>query len=194
MAARSLPPIFQEPPDDLDSDWRHGVLLVGVGMVETMGWIELARAYRSAAMVLVGRALEHGVEWDAAHSALFLCRHTLELYLKAIVQDGTMTAPVSGNGHGLGSLGARLAQLLKGHYWAEDVERLCAFIDEFDAIDPKAMVFRFPDGGSRTFKGDYPPQGYEIWVDFRQMAKTLEVVFNALDTVYLNKGRLIGDA
>src|SRR5881394_3775581 len=36
-------PIFQEPPDDLDETWRHGILLNGAGVG---AYLDLARSYR----------------------------------------------------------------------------------------------------------------------------------------------------
>ena len=186
--AERLPPIFQEPPDDLDGDWRHGVLLAGLGEYQTMGWIESARAYRDAALALVERALSRGVEWDEAHPALFLCRHTLELYLKAVLPDWKDHLPKKDqNKHAVAPLAARLAEVLEGRYRTEEIERLCAFIDEFGKIDPKAMVFRFPDGATETFKkatDSTPP--FELWVDFRQLSETMVLIYDALERVWLN--------
>jgi hypothetical protein len=82
-----VPSVFQEPPDEIDSDWNHGVLLVGLGTYPQLEWLEAARAYSSAAMHLLDRALQDGVQWDNAHPALFLCRHSVELYLKAAVPE-----------------------------------------------------------------------------------------------------------
>lgn len=186
--AERLPPIFQEPPDNLDGDWRHGVLLVGLGEYQAMEWIELARAYRGAALALVERALSRGVEWDEAHPALFLCRHTLELYLKAVLPDWKEHLPKEGrNSHAIAPLAVRLAEGLAGQYRTEEIERLCAFIDEFGKIDPKAMVFRFPDGATETFKNatdSTPP--VELWVDFRHLSETMVLIYDALERVRLN--------
>lgn len=186
-SSRTLPPIFQEPPDGLDGDWRHGVLLVGLGMYETMEWIDLARTYSSAALSLVERALAQGVEWDNAHPALFMCRHTLELYLKAIFPEWKSIAK-SENRHDVGKLGSALKQLLDGKYRDEDVERLCGFIDEFGRIDPKSMVFRFPDGATRSYKaGELSIPDHEIWVDFHHLLETMIQIFEALDIIWLNR-------
>ncbi|MFC3322660.1 hypothetical protein [Mesorhizobium cantuariense] len=71
-------PVFQEPPDELDADWTHGLLLVGIGQFPQIEWLEAARSYSAVAMHLVDRALSEGVQWDNAHPALFMCRHALE--------------------------------------------------------------------------------------------------------------------
>jgi hypothetical protein len=65
-----FPKVFQEPPDGLDSDWTHGVLLVGLRQFQSMEWLEAARVYSHTALHLIDRALSHGVEWDEAHPAL----------------------------------------------------------------------------------------------------------------------------
>ena len=50
-------PILQEPPDDLDETWRHGVLLCVPGM---QAHLELARNYRHVADDLLRAALKSG--------------------------------------------------------------------------------------------------------------------------------------
>jgi HEPN domain-containing protein len=177
-----LPFVFQEPPDELNSDWTHGVLLVGLGDFPTMEWFEAARAYSSVARHLVDRALKQGVAWDDAHPALFMCRHALELYLKTAIPD--WNAERSANGHNLSGLIARLRQDLQGRYRSENVEALCAFLRAFADIDPKAMVFRFPDGGLRSFGTSNHPS-HEVWVDFRALEVSIGAVFDALDRVCL---------
>lgn len=177
-----LPLVFQEPPDGLDSDWTHGVLLVGLERFPTMDWFEAARAYSSVARHLVDRALEHGVAWDDAHPALFMCRHALELYLKTAIPD--WNAGRAANGHDLSGLTARLRRDLQGRYRSEDVEALCTFLRAFAEIDPKAMVFRFPDGGLRSFGKSAHPS-HEIWVDFRALKASIGAVFDALDRLCL---------
>ena len=169
-------------PDELDSDWTHGVLLLGVGQFQSMEWLEAARVYSDTALHLIDRALSQGVRWDDAHPALFLCRHSLELYLKAAIPDWR-TAQV-GNGHDLAALTNQLRRDLEGRYRAADVERLCAFLREFANFDPKAMVFRFPDGGAHSFKGKAHPD-YENWVDFRGLKSSIQAVFSALDRLCL---------
>lgn len=177
-----FPKVFQNPPDGLDGDWTHGVLLVGVRQFQSMEWLEAARVYSATALHLIDRALANGVEWGEAHPALFMCRHSLELYLKAAIPDwGT---PKRGNGHDLAPLIDRLKAHLSVRYHAADVERLTSFLREFSEFDPKAMVFRFPDGGLRSVEDS--GMDYEVWVDFRALKTTIRSVFTALDHVCLN--------
>jgi len=74
-------PVLQEPPDELDETWRHGILLNGGGVNE---YLELARNYRQSAESLLDSALRNGEPRDWGHPVLFAYRHALELYLKII--------------------------------------------------------------------------------------------------------------
>jgi hypothetical protein len=180
-------PVFQEPSDELDADWTHGLLLVGIGQFPQIEWLEAARSYSGVALHLVERALSEGVYWDNAHPALFMCRHALELYLKTAISDW---ASIRGkNGHALAPLINRLRLDLKTLYHHSDVERLCQFLEEFSEIDPNATVFRFPDGKGNSTESKSLPH-YELWVDFRALKFTAQAVFRALDLVCLdNMGR-----
>lgn len=180
MRSRALPLVFQEPPDGLDSDWTHGTLLVGLGNFPTMEWLEAARSYADVARHLVDRTLEHGVDWADAHPALFMCRHALELYLKAAAPGWSTNQRK--NGHNLLPLIERLRRELSKRYRNQDVDTLCAFLRDFAEVDPKATVFRFPDGGPSSFKGGCC---HEIWVDFRSLKFSIAAVFGALDMVCL---------
>lgn len=187
VQTEQFPKVFQDPPDGLDSDWTHGVLLVGVKQFQSMEWLEAARVYSATALHLIDRALVNGVEWDEAHPALFMCRHSLELYLKAALPNWDMQKRV--NGHDLSPLIDRLKADLSGRYRAADIERLGSFLLEFSEFDPKAMIFRFPDGGLRSV-GDSHGMDYEVWVDFRALETNIRAVFDALDRVCLdNMGR-----
>ena len=175
-------PVFQEPPDELDADWTHGLLLVGIGQFPQIEWLEAARSYSAVALHLVDRALSEGVHWDNAHPALFMCRHALELYLKTAISDWASIRVK--NGHALAPLIDRLRLDLKAHYHHYDVERLCQFLQEFSEIDPNATVFRFPDGKGGSIEPRSPH--YELWVDFRALKLSAQAVFRALDLACLD--------
>src|SRR5207249_12268113 len=81
--------IFEEPPEELDESWTHGVL-VG-GMASATDSIEIACAYRTAADSLIAPALKSGEAWRFTYPILFLYRHALELHLKAILQPSKRT-------------------------------------------------------------------------------------------------------
>lgn len=182
-----LPPVFMEPPDGLDESWTHGFLLINHGDWQPLSDGDLAEVYRVATLRLIDSAIESGDLWRSSFPALFMCRHTLELYLKAIVPDWRklprQRKGMKSNGHDIGILAATLRDLLKSRYPNDQVEALCGFLEDFDMLDPKAMAFRFADGARSSFdKSEHrqaPP--VEIWVDFRNLRASIASVFDALE-------------
>jgi hypothetical protein len=185
-----------DPPDGLDESWTHGFLLVGHGDWQPLSDGDLAEVYREATLRLIDAAIDSGELWRSSFPALYMCRHTLELYLKSIVPDWrNLSKPSKGakpNGHDIGILAATLRDLLNSRYPADQVEALCSFLEDFDRLDPKAMAFRFADGARNSFEKSKhhqtPP--VEIWVDFRNLRTTIVAVFDALEK--LPSANLVG--
>lgn len=181
-----LPTVFMDPPDKLDETWTHGLLLIGHGDWQPLSDGDLASVYRDATLRLIDAALDSGDLWRSSFPALFMCRHTLELYLKSIVPNWRNLAGQSKgnkNGHDIGIISATLRDLLKSRYPDGQVEALCSFIEEFDRLDPKAMAFRFADGARASFSNSGPHSAppVEIWVDFRNLRTSIAAVFDALE-------------
>ena len=177
-----LPPVFQEPPDELDEEWTHGMLLVGAGQFPQWEWLEAARAYSETALRLVHEALNDGVRWNNGQPALFMCRHALELYLKAAIPDWKSLP--GRNRHALAPLIDKLRRDLETRYRVSDVALLCDFLKHFSDMDPKATLFRFPDGSGGMIGEEAP---VEVWVDFRALQSNLHIVLDALDRVCLEQ-------
>ena len=154
-------PILQEPPDDLDETWRHGILLNGGGVD---GYLELARSYKQSADALLEAALESGEPRDWGHPVLFAYRHSLELYLKII---GRMEEFI----HSLGECVRRIEK----RYRRRISSPVREWIIEFDSIDPIGTAFRYADDQAGTLK--YA----EVWVDFAQLKFAMSHVFQMLD-------------
>lgn len=181
-----LPAVFMDPPDGLDETWTHGFLLIGHGDWQPLSDGDLASVYREATLQLIDAALDRGDLWRSSFPALFMCRHTLELYLKSIVPDWRKLADQKKgkkNAHDIGIISLTLRNLLKSRYPVDQVEALCRFIEEFDRLDPKAMAFRFADGARASFSHSDPHRSppVEIWVDFRNLRTSIVAVFDALE-------------
>jgi hypothetical protein len=86
-------PILQEPPDDVDETWRHGILLVGGGVDRHLA---LAPNYRECEEAMLEAALKSGGPRDWGFPVLFAYRHTLELYLKIIGEIDDLHALAEG--------------------------------------------------------------------------------------------------
>ena len=161
-------PLIQEPPDDLDETWRHGILLVGGGRYE---YLELARNYRHVAETMLRTALEKDEVDGWAYPVLFAYRHTLELYLKLIGEIDEIT-------HSLG----RCVQLVEQRRKVTLPPPIREWILQLEQIDPTGTSFRYAGeeaGSSRYF---------EHWFDFRHFQFAMKRVFDALDMAILRVG------
>jgi hypothetical protein len=161
-------PILQEPPEDLDETWRHGIFLNGGGVD---GYLELARSYKQSAEALLESALKSGEPRDWGYPVLFAYRHSLELYLKVIGEIGEPT-------HSLKDC-IGLVEKRHGQRIGSPIRE---WIIEFDNIDPRGTAFRYADDQARTLR--YA----EFWVDFLQLRFAMSNVFQILDYAILQAG------
>ena len=154
----------------------------------------LAAAYGEATFAAIDPALENttlphrdGVP-EAAYPALYLARHTLELYLKGLIPDwGTLKGKQ--NAHQIDYLADHLARRINGQYHADQVEILSRFLNRIHAIDPRSAAFRFPDGTERDFSAaNISPPEVEFWINFRALRDSLKQVFEALDKIWAEAG------
>lgn len=158
-------PIFQEVPDDLDEEWTHGVLLNGM---YTRPMIEVARSYKYAADELVKEALSVQETHLLGYPIFFIYRHTLELYLKLILDDQTEARKI---GHDLGCLIRAVEEKLGGQASEWTRSRL----HEFDEIDPTSDLFRYAD------RAPDHPQHIETWVDLCQLKSVMDQLCEAFE-------------
>jgi len=161
-------PLIQEPPDDLDETWRHGMLLVGGGRYE---YLELARNYRHVAETLLRTALEKDELDGWAYPVLFAYRHTMELYLKLIAESDENT-------HSL----KKCVELVEKRHGVKLPSPIREWILELEEIDPAGTAFRYADADSSL------NQHYEQWFDFRHFQFAMKRVFDAIDMAILRVG------
>lgn len=169
--------IFTDPPDGLgEEDFYFGTFVPGMGSMEN---VEVARAFSEAADRLMEAAATRQESWEAAYPILFCYRHALEMYLKALLPEGTQ-------GHRLNDLVRLLMPYLQSHYSADDVAWLANRVAEFDRLDPKSTVFRYPDGPATSYQpGEHPDP--ELWGDFRRMQRAIAKLFRGLERVRLHR-------
>jgi hypothetical protein len=161
-------PILQEPPEDLDETWRHGVLWVGGHGQERF---ELARNYRYVAEKMLDQALKNDEARHWLCPVLFAYRHTLELYLKTIGNIDEHT-------HSL----AKCAALVEKRHGEKFHPRAKGWIEELDKIDPHP-------GTTFRYEGDQKQQDYaEYWVDLHQFKFAMSQVFEMIDRAILRMG------
>ena len=145
-------PLFREPPDDLNQEWRHGAVFSGMSEVADM--FALAESYKVAGDRLADVAVSSDSVFDSVCPVIFNYRHATELYLKA-------TIPHPEKNHDLLGLLRKFKGMLRSEFrttipsWMEDI--IIAFHD----CDPKGITFRYGGGEDR-----------EVWIDLLHI-KTL---------------------
>lgn len=158
--ARLHSPVFQDAPEEIDETWQHGALIGGMAMHD---WIQVARSYKMAADELVRQALAQFEPHEIDYPIFFLYRHSIELYLKAMLQ-----AKPEKN-HDIASL----VNLLEGEIgkkfggWVKD--RLM----DFDRIDKGSYMFRYPDSPDA--------KSPELWVDLHQLKAVMDSLTKAFE-------------
>lgn len=173
--------VFQD--HDGSDDRFPGFLLVDHGRTETAEAKMLAWAY--AQMTL--RAIDFGLDDldtpEAAFPALYLARHTLELYLKGLVPDWETRREKGNTRHHIDYLVDILHDRLVQRYDEAEIRSLSRFLHQFAMLDPRSMAFRYRDGAVVSF-GAAPLSDPEIWVDFIALRESLTLIFEALDKVW----------
>ncbi len=169
--------IFTDQPDGLgEEDFYFGTFVPAMGSMEN---VEVARAFSEAGDRLIEAAAARGESWEAAYPILYCYRHSLEMHLKASLPEGA-------RGHRLMDLFLLLKPYLDGRYPANEVAWLAQRVDEFDRLDPRSTVFRYPDAAGSSYHPGQRPDS-ELWVDFRRMQQEVMKLFRALEWVRLHR-------
>lgn len=169
-AARLQTPIFQDVPDEIDESWQHGCLISGMA---SRDWLSLARSYKLAGDVLVAQIMSRRNEpHDFDYPVIYLYRHSVELYLKTLLNESSLPLPPKG-GHNIEtlvrSLEAKAGKPVKT--WVKD--RLL----DFHRIDIKSDVFRYPEDIHTD----------ELWIDFHQLKTVMNRLAEAFEDYLFNK-------
>ncbi len=159
-------PLLQEPPDDLDETWRHGILLAYGAQYQ---YLELARSYRIIAESLLQSALEEDDLAGRAYPILFAYRHTLELYLKLIGE-------IAENTHSL----EKCVEMAEKRHGKDFPSPIREWILELDKIDPNGTTFRYADENPKYLRNA------EYWFDFVQFQYAMELMFEGIDKAILD--------
>src|SRR5258708_6647989 len=129
--------IFQDVSNDIDETWIH-VAILG-GMVDrAYDTYQVARNYKTAGDLLIEKGLQDVPAYDLIYPVMFLYRHAVELYLKAIMK------PAKRN-HSLSGLFTELQQMLKAKHGTEVPDWFANWISEFIKYDEKSTTFRYCD-------------------------------------------------
>ena len=150
-------PLFQDPSDEMDETWQHGTLIGGMACRELS---QVARAYKLAADELLKQATSKYEPHELDYPVLFLYRHTVEVYLKAALDNAPEHHDLS-----------RLIQLLETESGKEIAGWVKDRLWDFHKIDKMAALFRYAD----------PPEDGELWIDFHQLQAVIDKIVQAIE-------------
>jgi hypothetical protein len=175
--------VFQD--HDGSEEQFPGFLLANHGRTETADPRALAACYSQMTLRSIDFGLENLDDPEAAFPALYMARHTLELYLKGLVPDWeTRRDKKASTRHHIDYLVDVLRVRWDQEYANTDhTAALTTFLHQFAMLDPKSMAFRYRDGAKVSF-GNAPLNDPEIWVDFVALRESLTMIFEALDRVW----------
>jgi hypothetical protein len=157
-------PVFQEVPDEIDETWQHGVVIGGMA---SRNWPQVARAYKRAADELLTQALRQLEPHDFDYPIIFLYRHTIEVYLKAMLNAPPET-------HDLG----RLMELLEQRFGNEIAPSVKDRLRDFQRMDRHSDVFRYAE----------PPPDGELWVNFHHLKLVMDRLVEAFEKQMSRQG------
>lgn len=150
-------PVFQVVPDEINEDWRHGVLIGGMA---ERNLPQVAKAYKMAADVLVAQALAKFEPHEIDYPIFFLYRHAIEVYLKAMLETPPQT-------HDLG----RLIRLLEEQYGTKIAPCVKDRLWDFQRLDQQSAMFRYAES----------PSGVELWIDFHHLKLVMDRLCEAFE-------------
>jgi len=162
--------IFTDIPEDVTEDWLHGAIIGGMCGYDNES---LAESYFLSADLLIKKVLQAAEPArEYLYPILFLYRHGLELYLKAITKPEKLN-------HSIGSL----FELFCTYILKEHNQKVPAWvtkpISQFAEFDPESDLFRYQKTKNPKRSERLANEG-EFWVDLpllmEQMAN-LDVVF-----------------
>ena len=163
-------PIFQEVPEELTEDWTHGVL-VG-GMATEASDVAVADAFICAAEELIQPAIRSGEAWRFTYPILFLVRHAIEIYLKAILKPQKLN-------HQLGPMVAELKERLRAVARRKLREDITNDLEALARIDPTGTSFRYTTIKDKHGVSWVPLEG-EYWMPLGNLRRRMAVIVAGL--------------
>lgn len=168
----------------------QGFALWGHGQHDEVSDRQLANCYASATLAVIRKNLRYEDASAAEYyPALFLARHSIELFLKAMFPDygWLLKEKKNRSSHQIDDLINALRDELDPELSREEISKVCDFMSRFHWLDPMAMAFRFGDGALSSFaenkkgkrKFDLPPG--DTVVNAKALMRALEILFGFLD-------------
>ena len=167
-------PLFEDPTAAIErpDEWSEPLgFLVGGGANQRFQ--RLGQQYFNAASALV-EAIKHQqvADYEVANPVLYLYRHSIELFLKAIMRDAAKT-------HNLDALSQEYQTFIRSEFDADVPDWIIDRMRELGAIDPNSTAFRYNLTYDRGAKTDRPIDG-EYHVNLHHLQSAMSALVTAL--------------
>ncbi len=164
--------IFREPPDNLDESWFGAIVGTFGGYRD---FFTVAQSFRNAANCLIDTHHKNNYyEYEVLDPLLYLYRHTLELYMKALILAHNEGCDVKKEyGHSLTKLFKQAVAVVQSIGY-EMPERAKRIVDEMSEIDSDSFSFRYDGDWS---KGEY-------WICYNSLRTDFNWFFEGLENAY----------
>lgn len=175
--------IFREPPDDLDESWFGAIVGTFGGYRD---FFTVAQSFRNAANCLIYTHKNNHYECEVLDPLLYLYRHSLELYMKALIVAHNHGCDVKKDyGHSLSKLFKEAVAVVKtlGYEMPERAKRIVA---EMSEVDSASFSFRYDGDWSKS----------EYWIGYDNLKNDFNCFFDRLEKAYFlvakNQNNLTG--
>ncbi len=167
-------PLFEEPTAAIErpDQWSEPLgFLVGGGANQR--YQHLGQQYYNAAEHLVeGIKHQDVADYEVANPVLYLYRHSIELFLKAIMQGAAKT-------HSLDTLADEYRDFIKDEFGSDCPKWIITRMKELGAIDPNSTAFRYNMTYNKQAKTDEPVPG-EFHVNLHHLKSAMTALNVAL--------------
>lgn len=167
-------PLFEEPTEALGrpNQWSEPLGFM-VGGMANQKYQHLGQQYYNAAYHLVESIKQQDVaDYEVANPVLYLYRHSIELFLKAIMLDAAKT-------HSLDTLAEEYRAFIKEEFDADCPDWIILRMKELGAIDPNSTAFRYNMTYNKSAKADIPVDG-EFHVNLHHLQSAMTALNVAL--------------
>lgn len=174
MTQRSYPPLFKP-----DNDWKNNAC-INQKVAHDLNLF--AEGYKSAGDTLVRHIIESSSHQDTlVYPIVFLYRQHIELRFKEIIREGLSLLDEGKDfpkTHRLDKLWPTVKEIVEKLWPDEDIEQFGIIghvVDEFSALDPESMSFRYPEDRC----GNNPLSGL-AYINVRHLSETIDEVYSLL--------------
>jgi lipopolysaccharide export system protein LptC len=168
-------PLFEEltPQHERSDEWSSVPSFV-VGGMANLNYQHLGQQYFDAAHVLAEhiKNREYLADYQLSNPILYLYRHSIELFLNAILRDAAKT-------HDLSTLAVEYQEFVKSKFASDVPDWVVNRMKELSEIDPNSTAFRYNKVYHKISKSDVPVSG-EYNVDLSHLQSAMLALNTAL--------------